>query len=425
MIGLTQSYTTPYALTLNATTQQIGLLVSIPNFTMSLAQLAAPGLSERMHSRKSFILHMGFISALMWLPILLIPYIFSSNQVWWLITFLTIGTVFDSVTNPPWASMMADLVPEKVRGRFFGRRNRIAGFISGIFAYVAGGILQLLTGNTQLAFTIIFIGAMGSRLTSVYFLSRMYEPLSTVVQRRSQDSLLVVSRGLLSSNTGRFIVYCALINLTMTMAGPFFTPYMLRELKFNYMTYTIINSTAGLATIGFMTWWGKRTDKAGNIRTLKFTSLLIPFVPILWSASRNFWWLTVVQVFAGFAWAGFQLSSSVFIFDASPQENRTRYVALYNALIFFGVSIGSLIGGILAPHLPVLMGSSFLSIFLLSGLSRIVVVFLFVPRISEVRDVPKISTRELLFEGIEPAKWKDLPRIIINGIARLKKRRLP
>jgi MFS family permease len=423
MSGLTLNYITPFALTMKATTAQIGLLSSIPNFTMSLVQLAAPALSERAGSRKGFILPVVFLHALMWLPILLIPYLFHSNQVWWLILFQTLGTAFDSMPNPPWGSMMADLVLEGIRGRFFGNRNRIMGLVSMVFSYAAGGILQLLTGNTNLAFTVIFAGAIASRLASLYFLSQMHEPLSPIIKKKEHTSLLVISKGLLSTSTGRFIVYCSLINLTTLIAGPFFAPYMLRELKFNYITYTIINSASTLTTLGFMTWWGRRTDRVGSIKILKLTSFMIPFVPIMWLVSGNVYWIILVQILAGFAWSGFQLSSNIFIYDASPQENRTRYIALNNALLFLGISIGSLTGGLIAPHLPLIKGSYFLSIFLLSGLSRLLVVFLFLPRVSEVRDVPPISIKELLLPGFHSSWLKYFGGFTTERISRWWKKK--
>ncbi len=418
MAGLTLNYITPFALTMKATVAQIGLLSSIPNFTMSLVQLAAPALSERAGSRKGFILPVVFLHALMWLPMLLIPYLFHSNQVWWLILFQTLGTAFDSMSNPPWGSMMADLVLEGIRGRFFGNRNRIMGLVSMVFSYAAGGILQLVTGNTNLAFAVIFAGAIASRLASFYFLSQMHEPLSPTSNKKEHTSLLTISKGLLSTNTGRFIVYCSLINLTTLIAGPFFAPYMLRELKFNYITYTVINSAAALTTLGFMTWWGRRTDRAGSIKILKLTSFMIPFVPIMLVVSGNVYWIILVQILAGFAWSGFQLSSNIFIYDASPQENRTRYIALNNALLFLGISIGSLTGGLVAPHLPLIKGSYFLSIFLLSGLARLVVVLLFLPHISEVRDVPHVTAKELLLPRFNNWGLKTLSSSITKNISR-------
>jgi MFS family permease len=406
MLGLTQNYITPYALTMKATTQEIGLLTSVPNFTMSAVQFVAPTLSERAENRKGFILPMVLMHALMWLPILLIPYLFQTHQVWWLIAFMTLSTAFDSALNPVWGSMMADLVPAQVRGRFFGLRNRITAFVSLAFAYAAGGILQLLTGNTNLAFTIIFTGAMASRLISFYFLSQMYEPLSPATEKRGHEGVLKIARGLFSTNIGTFIIFCALINFTTTVAGPFFSPYMLLDLHFSYIVYTIINSVAGLATVGFMTWWGERIDRAGSIKVLKITSLFVPFVPIGWALYHSLWWLTVMQIFSGFAWAGFQLSSGVFIFDAAPQQNRTRYIALYNSLIFLGVSLGSLTGGIVAPLLPAFMGSYFRSIFIVSGVARLAVALFFLPRIKEVRKVPQIEARELLFSDFQ-RPWRN------------------
>lgn len=406
MLGLTQNYITPYALTMKATTQQIGLLTSVPNFTMAAAQFAAPGLSERAGGRKNFILPMVFMHALIWLPILLIPYLFQTHQVWWLIAFMTLSTAFDSVVNPAWGSMMADLVPVQIRGRFFGLRNRITAFVTMAFSYVAGGILQLLTGNSNLAFTIIFTGAIASRLVSFYFLSRMYEPLSPVTDKQGHDSVLKIARGLFSTNTGMFIIFCALMNFTTTIAGPFFSPYMLRDLQFSYIVYTIIISVAGLATVGFMTWWGKRIDRAGGIKVLKITSLFVPFVPLGWVLNHSLWWLIIIQIFSGFAWAGFQLSSGVFIFDAALPENRTRYIALYNSLIFLGVSLGSLTGGIVAPLLPPFMGSHLLSIFIVSGVARLTVALFFLPRIKEVRKVPQIEARELLFRDFQ-RPWRN------------------
>ncbi len=401
MLGLTQNYITPFALTLKATTQQIGLLTGVPNFTMAAAQFVAPALSERIGSRKRFMRPMVLMHALMWLPILLIPYLFQTHQVWWLIAFMTLSTAFDSAVNPAWGSMMADLVPTQMRGRYFGLRNRITAFISMALSYAAGGILQLLTGNTDLAFTIIFIGATASRLVSFYFLSKMYEPLSPATQKRGHDSMLKMARGLFSTNIGMFIVFCALMNFTTTVAGPFFSPYMLRDLNLNYIVYTALNSAAGLATVGFMTWWGKRIDRAGSMKVLKITSLFVPFVPLGWALTHSLWWLVIMQLFSGFAWAGFQLSSGVFIFDAAAPQNRTRYIALNNSLIYLGVSVGALTGGILAPSLPPFMGSHLLSVFMVSGVARLAVALFFLPRIKEVRKVPQIEASELLFSDFQ------------------------
>lgn len=102
MLGLVQNYVTPLALALKATTAQIGLMSSVPSITMAFSQLAAPDLSERAGSRKGLILPVVFMHAVMFIPILLIPFVFHTFQVWWLIGFITISAVLGSISNPAW-----------------------------------------------------------------------------------------------------------------------------------------------------------------------------------------------------------------------------------------------------------------------------------------------------------------------------------
>ncbi len=407
MLGFTQNYIIPYALALKASVTQIGLLSSIPNAVMASTQLFSPFLSEKAGSRKSFIVPLAFVHGLTWIPVLLTVYIFPTQQVWWLIFFITLGTIFDSMSATPWSSMMADLVPEEVRGRYFSSRSRIAGFVAMIFSFIAGGILQAFTKNVFTGFSIILGGAFVSRCFSVYFLAQMDEPQAAITTKNNQQSIFKLSSILGSTNTGKFILYSALINFAANIAGPFFSVYMLRDLKMNYLTYVIIASTATLVTLLCLPYWGKRVDRFGNIKVLKFTSWLIPLIPIMWLVSANVYYLCFAQVISGFAWAGFNLAVGLFIYDATPAENRTRYIALHYAMMYGGISLGSLLGGIITPHLPVLKQSNLITIFLISGLARLVIVLIFLPRISEVRPVPKINTKEFLFSSTDLTELKN------------------
>jgi MFS family permease len=396
MVGLTQNFVTPLALELKATTQQIGLLASIPNLTMALAQLAAPDLSERAGSRKGFILPVVFMHAMMFIPILLVHFIFHNSQVWWLIGFVTVSAVFGSLANPAWGSMMADLVPERLRGRYFGFRGRIAGFITLVFFFIAGGILQLFTGiNIFTGYAILFGAAAAFRLLSFFFLSRQYEPAQPE-KKEDSPSIIKLIKSLGSSNLGKFILYISLIDLCTNISGPFFTVFMLRDLHFSYVTFTIVNSSSVIANLLFLTYWGRRADMAGNIKVVRFTSMIIPLVPLLWLGSTNVFYLIAANIISQFGWSGLGLCAVNFAYDASKPEIRTEQLALFNATDMVACCLGALIGGYLAPHLPVLFGYQLRSLFIVSGVLRAVVVLLLLRQIVEVRRVPKITTWQLL-----------------------------
>ncbi len=425
MIGLTQDYIAPFALALRATTAQIGLLSSIPNLAVALFQLTAPSLTERAGSRKGLILPVVLVHALLWLPILLVPYLFPGQPVWWLIAFFTLSTVSGSLSAPAWGSMMADLVPKGVRGRYFGLRGKICGFVALIFFFIGGIILHFSSADVFLGFAIIFGGAILFRLVSWYFLSIMYEP-PLFKASNEHPSLAKVVRSMVSSNLGRFTIYVSLINFATSVAGPFFAVYMLRDLGFDYLTYVAILATATLSNLMFLTFWGKQSDRAGNIKVLRVTSVLVPLVPLLWIGSHQLYYLIPVQILSGFAWAGFSLASANFLYDASVPQNRMQYIALFNVMNGIAVSLGALLGGYLAPNLPPLFGYNLLTLFLISGLLRGVVSATLLRYLSEVRQVRGISTTELLFGRLNFASFSvgNTLQPALYFVSRLKKAKI-
>jgi MFS family permease len=405
--GLTANFITPYALTMQATTQQIGYLSSLPNFANMLIQLFAPLISERIGSRKSLLVWSVFVQALLWLPILLIPFIFHTNLVWWLIGFVTLSTAAGGMIGPPWSSMIADLTPPALRSRYFGVRTWITNLIALIFSFVSAGLLQFLTGNTRLAFAIIFAGAGISRMASCYYVTQVAEPKPALSVNPHRESILQIAKGLWSTNIGRFIIFAFFMTLAQNIDAPFFSVYLLRGLRINYINYQVINATAAIVPTFVAVWWAKRADRAGNLKVLHITALMIPFVSFLWLVSPDVVWLCSVQIYSGFVWAGFNLCIGLFIWDAAPQDNRSRFIALFGGLNALGITLGALIGGNLGPHLPEISGSYFLTLFLVAGVVKLLVVLGLFRRISEVRNVPPTKTSELLFGGLKSmtAKW--------------------
>ncbi|HLB28231.1 MAG TPA: MFS transporter [Dehalococcoidales bacterium] len=263
------------------------------------------------------------------------------------------------------------------------------------FSLVAGAILQFYTNRVFIGFTIIFGGALLFRLLSLYFLSGMYEP--PVSQNTENNrSLLHLAGHLGSSNLGRFTLYIALIMFATNIAGPFFSVYMLRDLNFSYGTYVMITTAHAVSNLTFQTFWGRRADRAGNIKVIRTVSCLLPFVPLLWLVSYNKFYLMGAEVFSGMVWAGFNLAATNFVYDASEPENRTKQIALFNSINGLAVCLGALLGGYLAPQLPVLFTYNIRTLFLISGIGRGLVVIALLRIIVEVRHVPRLSLLQFL-----------------------------
>jgi len=86
------------------------------------------------------------------------------------------------------------------------------------------------------------------------------------------------------------------------------------------------------------------------------------------------------------AWAGFNLSSSNFIFDAVKPENRIRCIAYYKFFEGIAIFAGALLGGFLISHIPAwIVISSITLVFLVSGILRLIASLALLPTLHEAR----------------------------------------
>ncbi|MCF7859983.1 MAG: MFS transporter [Candidatus Cloacimonetes bacterium] len=128
MLGFGESYISAFAEFLNASAYQLGIIGSVPLFIASILQLAAVKLTNIFESRKRIVLFFYFAQVSTWIFILTLSYFFRS--VWLLIFLVVLFYTFGSFTEPAWWSWMGDIVEEKERGKYFGKKNRVAGFAS-------------------------------------------------------------------------------------------------------------------------------------------------------------------------------------------------------------------------------------------------------------------------------------------------------
>jgi len=398
MVGCSETFIVPYALALSAGPALVGILAALPNLAGAALQAYSPRLSEGLGSRKTLIVSSVFIHALIWIPVIAIPYIITDHRAVYLILFYTALVAVGLLSFPPWSSIMADYVPHDQRGKVFGWRNRIFGITNISSMLAAGLILQVFKNrlNAPIAgFTIIFAAAFAARLASCYFLTKMHEP-PLAVSAEHRFTVFDFLKRIRRSNFGRFVIFVAAINFAVFMSAPFFAVYMLKELHFSYLTYTIITMMSTLTIFTMMRVWGSHADHVGNRRVLRLTSYFLPVIPVLWLFSRSVPYLIAIQIFSGFFWAGFNMSASNFMYDAVTPEKRMRCIAYFNVVNGIAAFAGAASGGLLANSLPPVFGSRLLALFVLSGLIRLAASPI-CSTIREVRQVKQVSNLELFY----------------------------
>ncbi len=352
MEGFGKSYIIPFALALKASTTMVGVISSLPELVGSLFQLTSTALVDKIKSRKAIIVFCAFLQAILWLPLFFIPLVFQAYGPALVLIFVTLQAIVSYTINPLWNSMMGDLVPEDERGKYFGRRNTITGISVFASTFIAGILLNHFAGiHVFLAFGILFMIAFIARLVSALYLYKMYDE-EYAADKSAYFSFSDFIKRMSHNNYGRFTLYLCIMTFVVYLSSPFFTVYMLRDLKFSYLTFMLITLASLVASFLGMYFWGKFNDKHGSKKVLYITGFLIPFGAIFWLFTKNPYWLFAVECFSGFAWAGFNLSTSNFVFDATTPQKRTRCLVYLNVFRGIAMFAGATLGGILANHLP-------------------------------------------------------------------------
>lgn len=416
MSGSGETYLSAYALFLKASTAQIALLAALPPLIGSFVQLFSAWFGKRIGKRKVIILSGVILQALLWLPIIWLPYFFPDHAVSILLVCVILYAAAGHVATPVWSSLMGDLVPDGRRGQYFAHRTALMNMASFLALVGAGALLDYFRagGATRLGFTLVFSVAALARLLSAYHISHMIEPPHPAGRPISYKGLLQRIR---QSSFARFSLFFALMNFAVYIASPFFTVYMLRDLKFSYLQFMGATAAAVLMQFLALRAWGYVSDTFGNRLILAIAGSSIALLPALWLISTNYWYIIAVQMLSGLSWAGFSLSAGNFVYDAVAPSKRAMYVALHNILSSGGVFLGALLGGFLGLHLPaqtVFLGyridwvSNLSWVFLISALARIGMAALFIPYLREVRPVRPLPARNLILRASQLSAFTDL-----------------
>lgn len=385
MDGMSASFLAPFAIALNASTHLIAALTYVPYLLGAFVQLLTAKIVEVLKDRRKIIVVTAFIHAILWVPLLLIPYV-SPDKKYLLVVYVSLQTIFAEMMSPVWNSLIGDIVPVFERGRFFAFRNKVVGIVTFLSAIIAGLILNYFSPKSPfIGFGILFGVAFLARMLSGIFRSMMHNP-SVQYKEGEKFSIVDFVRRMDKTNYGRFVTYIALFKFSVYIASPFFAVYMLRDLKFSYLQFTALIAFELVASFIAAGAWGKLIDKRGTKIVLYITGMLTPLIPLFWLFSNNFYYLIFVEMFSGASWAGFNLSSSNFIFDTVKPENRIRCVSYFKFFDSIAIVIGAFLGGLLLPHLPSWVFISGIPIlFLISGVLRLIISIAMLPSLKEAR----------------------------------------
>ncbi|MBI2076429.1 MAG: MFS transporter [Candidatus Aenigmarchaeota archaeon] len=413
---IVNSYSIPFALALRATNMEIGLLNALKSLAETVSQIPG-GTLPKYFSRKSVWIYSTIISRLLWIPIILLPFL--GGSVIAFIILAALANFFMALRGPAWTSLIGDIVPQDIRGRYFGRRNMVTGIAGLAAALVVGNLL--LASNFQTIFSIsVAIGFLAVfyflRVEETAFKRVFHYGHSISFNPSSITSAIRINRTLVI-----FTAFLSLMSFAVNVASPFFVVYMLKDLNIGFFWFTIVIVAGGLISMASQPYWGKLADKYGEKKIMTVTSILVCLTPFFWLFVSSPVHVILVESFASFAIAGFDLINFNFLLAVTPAEKRPSYVANHTFIRGLAITSGTLLGGIMAQAFSssVFLWISGLQILFLVSFGLRLLSLVMIPLVKDIitRESDLVPVTHVFWQAVAVEPVRGLSHVISSATA--------
>lgn len=300
-----------------------GLMGAIP-FIATLGQLPAAIIVEQTGLRKYLFLNSQLVSRFLWAVLALVPFVFwpghggSTAAVAVALVLLFITNFLAHLATPPWWTWMGDLIPRRIRGRYFGKRSQITTGIQIVAILVISLILRHVgslnrghenaVDDRPLLITICAIFAVGTvfGMIDIWLFRRIREimpprhddsakPTFDLDQARNAAGKLTAWAGTafltrqilidpLKDRVFRhYVCYGAAITFSMTCCGWFYWKFASETLGFDALASNVVFMAIGpVAGTLSAPWWGRMIDRWGRRPTLIVSTILMGVCVLPW-----------------------------------------------------------------------------------------------------------------------------------------------
>jgi MFS family permease len=332
-------------------TSTIGLLTSVPFVANFLHIFAMPALS-RWRPPRVLTIVTGWLHLATWVGLgVLLPLLPRNDPVRsgrWLIGWFFLSSLFLAVNSVSWNSWVQEWVPPRLRGKYFGRRNRLLQVSALLFLLCVGWVVG--RWNYALpAFEAILAGTVLVRLFSLRCerksLTRPLRPAEGATL--SVGEQLRIVRG--SASFLAFVAFGCVWSFAATCFGPFYQVFMFQEAHLSAFQVGITATLSQLGGALSMPAWGLLLDRYGNKPVMIVSLVLCQIANFFWCfiVPSNSFLLYILWLWAGATSAGFVLGQFTILLRLLPLEAKNLALGFNLAVTSIFAAVAPIAGGYL------------------------------------------------------------------------------
>lgn len=382
MVGCGEHYIPAFALALGFGPVATGLTVSVPLLAGALLQLVTPMAVRRIGSNRGWVVATTAVQAVSFLPLIWWA-LRGHAEVWEVLVAVSVYWSAGMSGAPAWNAWMGTVIPERMRTPYFAHRSRLGQFAV-LVGFVAAGLAlewARRRGVVLPAFAGLFAVASACRLVSTLCLAscrEMKPPVAespTAARPTSPGPGRVAAawsrlRAAATTPAGTLVTYLWAITFACQFSAAYFTPYMLKDRQFTYLSYMVVVAVSFLARALVLPGLGRLGSRIGSLGLLWVGGLAIVPLTLFWLVSAEIPWLVGIQCVAGTAWAAYELAVVLLFFETATHRERAGVVTIYNLGHATAWVCGAASGGLLLRGLGE-NRQAYFAVFVVSALLRV------------------------------------------------------
>jgi len=338
-----------------------GVLAALP-FVGALMQLPTSVFLARYGHRKRVFLAAGIFYRSLWLLIALIPWALP-NAWWWpaLLVLRALSSFGMHVMSPAVLSWFADVIPRRVRGRFFSRWRQGGVVVGLVVTLLIAHLLDLAEGGGKLALmrTVSVAFAVAAVLGIIDFLWLL--PIPDVEHRPDRRIRVwqLFREPLADRNFRHFVGFTATMTFSMGYIGQYVWLYLFDVLEMsNKQANLMLVAIPMVLSLVVLRVWGRLIDRLGCRPTLLIAGVLIVHGAAAWIlVTPQHKWLGYMAVLVAMAaWPGVELGNFNMLLRMSASEKGQRQGSAYLAVNSVAVAAAGVLSGLFGGAVAALVG---------------------------------------------------------------------
>ncbi len=343
----------------------MGIIASVGSLA-AIAQIISMKLSTQLKKNKLFVcltvLQKFWLAFIFFIPLMNLA---AGVKKWIMVAAYCFAQVCIQVGTPATVDWIASLIPPKLRGRYFAKKDSVAVFVVVTVMLIMGILIDVVKHrDLKIAFVILGVSIAILVLINVISFSKMKEPRMALVNSQGKEihGQLVKRSGQIDSNKYKIkllketvaafgnagfrkalILNCLWISAFFG-ASPFNASYQIKDLSLPYTYIMILSFVTSMLRVYLTPKAGRLADRIGMARVMRWalTAMGFHFTMMMLSRPGNAYVMaagaalfsSLGWVFVGIGMLGIQLE----LLDDRKRIVQYALLSIISGIYGFGIS---------------------------------------------------------------------------------------